>query len=416
LLEYIIAGSVAGLFIGNIVASAYQKVNGAKMIGNRGERKVRRALSSFRSKDYAKLHNILLPGGLDSTQIDHVFVSRFCIIPIETKNYSGKILGAASWRMWKQVFPRSLRQDREFLNPLIQNKTHARAVQALLAEKYPHVPVYSLVVFSDRCEVPAIPNVIKMRQLKLAIKARCHGQPILSREEVQDIKKILKENSITKRKARRQHDAKAHLAAEAAKHVTPGRLEQLQEQAKDAPFLYLGEKITQRELPPEYHKLTDAGALLTIHGKTESIADIFESAKRDEQGRSVPYGSDFHHFICPYTGNSFPKEEAKSLYQGLWISYLNRSPQLIEYMEKNGTENLGGSFRCNKVLNGYTENRAAFISQARNTPWYRNMKEKQKAQKAAQQNHRPLDDQIQNAQSTPHYTPHHSTDHTPISH
>lgn len=388
----IAAGGIAAFGI-PIAARAVWPVIRPTVKGFLGEARVRRQLHSFRGKDYSKAHDILIPGGHDTTQIDHVFVSRHGIFVIEAKNYTGDIYGTEKGEQWTQTFAGGRGYKKTFFNPLLQNKTHVKAIRALL-RKYPNIPYYSIVAFGDNCFLPTIPGVLKIRHLKMAIQARCKGEPVLSREEVQDIGNILAKANIKGRKARDQHDAKAQLAADAARNVTPEMMEELASRAKTSPLLYFGEKREEHRPPPEQTSLTEAGAKLTIRGRTASIEDFFETAKRDEQGREVPKGAPFDHFICPFTGDSFPASEAKSLYEGLWVAYLNKNPELVQYLNEHTDQHLGGTFRCQRVLASYIQDPAGFTEQARNCDWYRNVVHKQ------QQKHKPLNDQIRGAEQT----------------
>ena len=377
MMEYIAAGvlaltglSVAGRVVWPLVAP--------KAKGFIGESRVGRILSKFRSEGAAVLHNLLLPGGRDTTQIDFVLITRHAAFVIEVKNYRGSIRGNPTRDQWEHVLPGG--RTFPFYNPLQQNEVHVDAVRKLL-RKYPNLPIHSLVVFNNSCKIPAVPNLVKMPYLTLGIQSRCPGDPILSPEDVRDIEATLRANSISGREARKQHDAKAFLAAEAAKHRDEYNMSKLQARAKDTPLLDFGERPAKPTRSAELNKLTDAGATLNIHGKRGSIEEIFESSKRDKNGAPVPHGADFDHFVCPYTGDTFPASEAKNLYQGLWIAYLRRNPELVEYLKENPSAHPGDSFRCHKVISSYLQDSDSFISQARATDWYRNMERKQAVRK-----------------------------------
>ena len=98
-------------------------------------------------------------GGL--TQIDHLALTPNGILVVETKNYGGLIFGQVHDRNWTQCIGR---QRNTFQNPLRQNYSHIKAVQALA----PGVPVLGLVVFMDRARFPkGIPaGVTKLQTLR----------------------------------------------------------------------------------------------------------------------------------------------------------------------------------------------------------------------------------------------------------
>jgi len=91
---------------------------------------------------YRPIHNVTLKTPDGTTQIDHIFVSRFGVFVVETKNYSGWIFGDENQPMWTQkIFKTSNR----FQNPLRQNYKHVKALEALTnlpAEKF-----HSVIVF-----------------------------------------------------------------------------------------------------------------------------------------------------------------------------------------------------------------------------------------------------------------------------
>jgi hypothetical protein len=78
---------------------------------------------------YHRLHNITLPTPDGTTQIDHLFVSRFGIFVLETKNMKGWIFGTENQAQWTQKI---YAQSFKFQNPLRQNFKHAKAVEAAL--------------------------------------------------------------------------------------------------------------------------------------------------------------------------------------------------------------------------------------------------------------------------------------------
>lgn len=80
-------------------------------------------------KHYHSFHNIVIPSGTNTTEIDHVVVSRFGVFVIETKHWSGWIFGGERDAHWTLVHFRHKRQVR---NPLRQNYGHTMALSALL--------------------------------------------------------------------------------------------------------------------------------------------------------------------------------------------------------------------------------------------------------------------------------------------
>lgn len=91
---------------------------------------------------YHRVHNVTLPTPDGTTQIDHVFVSRFGIFVLETKNMQGWIFGAEHQAQWTQkIFKKSFK----FQNPLRQNFKHVKAIEAAL--QIPTETIHSVVTF-----------------------------------------------------------------------------------------------------------------------------------------------------------------------------------------------------------------------------------------------------------------------------
>lgn len=131
--------------------------------GARGERRVRNELAK-RLDDGAGsvIHDVTLNIGPDTTQIDHIVVSRYGIFVIETKNYSGWIFGDQKSKQWTQVI---YGKKTRFQNPLRQNYKHTKAVESFLGVSSSRV--HSVVVFVGDAEfkTPMPPNVMKLSGL-----------------------------------------------------------------------------------------------------------------------------------------------------------------------------------------------------------------------------------------------------------
>lgn len=72
-------------------------------------------------------------------------------------------------------------------------------------------------------------------------------------------------------------------------------------------------------------------AMVSIHGTEKSIEEWFDGAKRDADGNVAEKGKPYDHICDPFTGDDLPVKDAKDLYQGLWVTYLNEHPNLVEY-------------------------------------------------------------------------------------
>jgi hypothetical protein len=116
---------------------------------NRGESRLARALTRrFPAPDYHLLNHVTLRLQGETTQIDHILVSRFGIFVVETKDYSGWIFAGSNDRYWTQVLYRA---KFKFQNPLRQNYKHVCATRELL-DFLPTDVIQSIVVFTGDAE------------------------------------------------------------------------------------------------------------------------------------------------------------------------------------------------------------------------------------------------------------------------
>ena len=95
---------------------------------------------------YVPIHDVTLlsihASSSDTTQIDHIFVSKYGLFVVETKNYKGWIFGNEKQAQWTQkLYKKSYR----FQNPLRQNYKHQKALQALL--NIPLENIHSVIAF-----------------------------------------------------------------------------------------------------------------------------------------------------------------------------------------------------------------------------------------------------------------------------
>ncbi len=119
-----------------------QLLNTAAARGRRGEAVVKSALLFNFPAEYKTLHNITLPTGDGTTQIDHVIVSPYGVFCLETKTMQGWIFGSAEQRTWTQVI---YKKKTQFQNPLRQNYKHTETIRSLL--NLPKDQVHSVIAF-----------------------------------------------------------------------------------------------------------------------------------------------------------------------------------------------------------------------------------------------------------------------------
>lgn len=84
----------------------------------------------------------------ETSEIDVLFITDMGILAIESKNYSGWIFGNEKDGFWTASLPNGMKN--RFYNPVLQNRTHIKVLRAALPYD---VPIYSVIVFSNRCEL-----------------------------------------------------------------------------------------------------------------------------------------------------------------------------------------------------------------------------------------------------------------------
>ncbi len=91
--------------------------------GITGEDKTKLFHLTLNPKHHRKHDNVLIKTDLDSTQIDHVIVSRYGIFVVETKNWSGDsvIYGSSKDKTWTVFIKKS---KHYYPNPIRQNYKH----------------------------------------------------------------------------------------------------------------------------------------------------------------------------------------------------------------------------------------------------------------------------------------------------
>jgi len=148
--------------------------------GKWGEFQIALLFKLFLPKDcYTVLHNITLPTEDDTTQIDHIVVSRYGIFVVETKNLKGWIFGSERQDTWTQKI---FKVSHKFQNPLRQNYKHTQTLGSLL--ELDSSVIHSVVVFigDSTFKTPMPPNVTYARGCTDYIKSKKNA--VLSQEQV----------------------------------------------------------------------------------------------------------------------------------------------------------------------------------------------------------------------------------------
>ncbi|MDQ0190625.1 NERD domain-containing protein [Alicyclobacillus cycloheptanicus] len=160
--------------------------------GDAGEHMVQHQLH-FLGRDYVVFNDIVLEGGGQRQQIDHLVVGPAGVYHIETKHWSEQV-----------AFDRNGMQHRkngvltEDSDPTVQMDRHDYVVRSVLTEHGIHADVIGIICFSHpRCELHgSSPRyaTIKLDRLLATIKAH-RPRRLLNPHEVQRIATILERRS-----------------------------------------------------------------------------------------------------------------------------------------------------------------------------------------------------------------------------
>lgn len=150
--------------------------------GKRGEAIVAKILGENIDGVQYVVNNLLFDTQTGTTcQIDHVYINKFGIWVIETKNYSGKIYGEENQQEWTQILSYG-RIKNKFYNPIKQNKTHIYYLSQYLNAQY---IFHNIVVFLDNADISGLDAVVYTTTMLPSIKNPSFSE-VLSPEEMKN--------------------------------------------------------------------------------------------------------------------------------------------------------------------------------------------------------------------------------------
>ena len=126
-----------------------------KLIGRYGEALTARELKlvDLFGRKGKILRNVYIPkDNGETSEIDVLYITQKGIFVIESKNYSGWIFGDEKQGYWTAMLPN--KEKNRFYNPIKQNRTHIKWLREYISDDT--VPLFSLIVFSERCELKKI--------------------------------------------------------------------------------------------------------------------------------------------------------------------------------------------------------------------------------------------------------------------
>lgn len=135
------------------------------------------------NKIYRRLHNVILETGNGTTQVDHVYLSRYGIFVIETKHMKGWIFGSEKDKQWTQKFRGG--KSFKFQNPLRQNYRHVKAISEALAADEQHVHSIILFISDDRLQLKTpMPENVTRSPFVATRYIKRFTEPVFSDEEL----------------------------------------------------------------------------------------------------------------------------------------------------------------------------------------------------------------------------------------
>ena len=138
----------------SLIDTLLDSVFDEKWVGKRGEKLTERELRlvSLFGRKGKTLRNVYIPKeNGETSEIDVMYLTQKGIFVFESKNYSGWIFGDEDQQNWTVSLPN--KQKNQFYNPIRQNKTHIKWLRAYVGDE---VPLFSIIVFSERCELKKV--------------------------------------------------------------------------------------------------------------------------------------------------------------------------------------------------------------------------------------------------------------------
>lgn len=181
-----------------------------KLVGRYGEFLTERELKwvDLLGRHGKVLRNVYLPKDAGETsEIDVLYITQKGIFVFESKNYSGWIFGDEKSQYWTMSLPN--KEKNRFYNPIKQNKTHMKWLKNYIGE---NIPLFSIIVFSERCELKKITvqspdvKVIKRDKIYVTIREIWNNQvDCLCEDEINELHLKLEQLTHVGRKKKKEH-------------------------------------------------------------------------------------------------------------------------------------------------------------------------------------------------------------------
>lgn len=169
-----------------------------------GEGRVRLLLKKFdSSENHIVFHDILLPSrDGKTTQIDHLILSIYGIIVIETKNYKGWIYGDEKKTYWTQVI---YNRKEKLYNPIFQNFGHIKALEQIIGTQ----PFVSIIAFNPKATLKKIEinseRVHVTYDSRLLKVIRQYQEQVILHDDLEKFKNLILNNIVKEKGAQKEH-------------------------------------------------------------------------------------------------------------------------------------------------------------------------------------------------------------------
>lgn len=177
----------------------------AERIGQKGENKITSNIKQL-NINVQIFRNLYVPfSNGTTTEIDIVLLTDKKLYVIESKNYSGIIIGNYLSEYWRTYYPNG--KNYEFYNPIKQNQTHINALANNL--RISSANMESIICFGDKANIGKLKdykNVINNKNIKNYILAD-YGKTehIFSENEIKEIAEKLQRMTNATRNIKEKH-------------------------------------------------------------------------------------------------------------------------------------------------------------------------------------------------------------------
>ena len=163
------------------------------------------------------LQNLYIPkenGG--TTEIDAMLICTKGIYVFESKNFAGYIFGNEKQREWTaSLLAGNKTEKHKFYNPIWQNNTHIKCLKRYL---HTSIPIYSVIVFSDRGELKNVPKetesavILQTKELERYLNLlQFRSVVVLTADEAYDIFLKLLPHIIVSEEEQQEHVTRANV-------------------------------------------------------------------------------------------------------------------------------------------------------------------------------------------------------------